>query len=66
MPRGLCNDCDFWDRIGSSSEGECHRYAPGARLTGATLWPRTVADTGCGEFEPRKPTAAATADPNAR
>lgn len=53
MPRGLCQDCDFLDRVGASSDGECHRYAPGARLTGATLWPRTVADTGCGEFETR-------------
>ena len=53
MARGLCQDCVFWDRIGASSQGECHRYGPAVRITGSSLWPPTVADTGCGEFETR-------------
>lgn len=58
--RGQCSDCVFWDRIGESSRGECHRYAPAARLTGTAIWPPTVADTGCGEYEPKAATVPST------
>lgn len=63
MGRGKCQDCLFWDRIGASSLGECHRYAPGVSHAAGPVWPRTVADSGCGEFEARAAAVPSAAEP---
>jgi hypothetical protein len=55
----LCNNCVFFNEIGESGRGHCHRHAPvvavmkfeGADPEAFTLWPKTDRSLGCGDGE---------------
>ncbi len=66
-----CGECRYWDPSGMPSDasgaewGECCRHAPrplprGTPLDGQngeieTLWPETLATSGCGEGKKKQP-----------
>ena len=51
--RNPCSTCLWWDRVGGSDAGECHRYAPTPYSLGLAVWPRTVSTQGCGDWMQR-------------
>ena len=59
--KDMCYDCRFWAATGlAPSQGKCHRRAPlpSARTGGETVevvWPQTMANDWCGEFEKHQP-----------
>ncbi len=50
-PRPRCEACRFW-KESSRRKGFCHRYPPFPGK-GHALWPVTLADDWCGEFQAR-------------
>ena len=53
----MCGNCLYWKTHEESELGECHRYAPrpaDASLAKNVVWPFTMADNFCGEFQVRE------------
>ena len=63
MTNVKCKNCGFWDPV-TDNAGRCHRRAPLVVMRGSmgnymdteALWPSTLADEWCGEFEPSEET----------
>lgn len=57
---GSCGTCRWWRTADVSRRGECRRHAPqlvvwpepDGRWLARSLWPRTAAEEGCGDFVP--------------
>jgi len=55
--RPTCRGCKWWAQLHSDGKtidrGECRADAPTCGPNGMGVWPLTVGQYGCGEFEPR-------------
>jgi hypothetical protein len=51
-----CADCTYWNETPTVGGGTCHRYAPRPSNSkiDKTYWPRTDAESGCGEWEEKR------------
>lgn len=57
---GSCGTCRWWRLAEQTRRGECRRHAPqlvvwpepDGRWLARSLWPRTAAEEGCGDFVP--------------
>lgn len=53
----ICENCFFWE----VDKGLCHRYAPrpgDSSMVKNTVWPATIAEDFCGEFQDKRPVRA--------